>query len=112
MSEAPIDPRVRYFHDQLDKIDLEIVRQAALCGLPITTREKLRADLLRVLENDATVCPKATPKAFQLLRAAVTMHMTVRDKAIESMGRQETTAVVDDIVAGLAKRLGIKPQSA
>lgn len=106
--DAPPDPRVRYFMKQLDDIDLEIVRQSALCGLAFKSRDQLRADLMRVLENDKSVCPKASPNAFAMLRAAVTMHLTVRDKAIASMGRTETTAIIDEVVARLAKRVGLK----
>jgi hypothetical protein len=103
---TPPDPRARYFEKQLDDIDLEIVRQAALCGVSLGNRDEVRASLLRVLQNDASVCTKSNPAAFTKLRAAVMMHMTVRDKAIASMGHDETMAIVDDVVARLGKRLG------
>jgi hypothetical protein len=106
MTETPQDPRVAYFEKQLADIDLEIVRQAMLCGVPLENRDGMRAALERVLNNDATVCSKDNPQAFAKLRAAVTMHMTVRDKASESMGHAETLQIVDQIVERLAKRVG------
>jgi hypothetical protein len=106
-SQPPPDPRVRYFEDQFDAIDLEFVRQAALCGLALRKREEMRSDLVRVLENDTSVCPKASPQAFQKLRAILTMHMTVRDQAIERLGREQALVIVDEVAHRLAKRLGI-----
>lgn len=106
MTETPQDPRVAYFEKQLADIDLEILRQATLCGVPLENRDQMRAALLRVLSNDATVCGKDNTQAFAKLRAAVTMHQTVRDKAAESMGHAATTELVDQIVERLAKRVG------
>ena len=106
MTQPPEDPRVAYFEKQLTDLDLEILRQAMLCGVPLENRDQMRAALMRVLDNDATGCSKDNPQAFQKLRAAVTMHMTVRDKATESIGRAETVEIVDQIVERLAKRVG------
>jgi hypothetical protein len=108
MTETPQDPRVPRFEKQFADVDLEILRQAMLCGVPLENREQMRAALIRVLNNDATVCSKENPQAFAKLRAAVTMHMTVRDKAVESMGRAETMGIVDQVVERLAKRVGGK----
>lgn len=106
MTETPPDPRVAYFEKQLADIDLEIVRQATLCGVPLQNREQMRAALLQVLNNDATVCSKENPQAFAKLRAAVMMHRTVRDKAIQGMGQTETLELVEQIIERLAKRVG------
>jgi len=109
MSTPNEDPRVPHFQQQLDSIDLEIVRLAALCGVPFRNRDELRASLIRVLENDASVCGKPNPRAFTTLRAAITMHLDVRDRAIESMGRAQAMAIVDDVAARLGRRLGFEP---
>ena len=76
------DPRQEFFGKQIADIDLEIARQAMLCKIPLTDRSLI----LRVLSNDVTVCGKQNPKAFEKLRALLTMHMGLRDKAIESIG--------------------------
>ena len=106
MTQPPEDPRVAYFEKQLTDLDLEILRQAMLCGVPLENLDQMRAALIRVMDNDATGCGKDNPQAFQKLRAAVTMHVTVRDKATESIGRRETLEMVDQIVERLAKRVG------
>ena len=93
----------RYFGKQLADIDLEIARQAMLCDIPLTDRSLI----LRVLNNDATVCGKQNAKAFEKLRMLLTMHMGVRDKAIESMGQEEALAMIEEVLAGLRRRLGM-----
>lgn len=93
----------QHWEKQLKEIDLEIVRYAMLCEIPIGDR----ALMLRALENDATVCGTDNPAAFQKLRAALAMHLRVREKAIGSMGRDEALALIEEIVAGLRKRLGL-----
>jgi hypothetical protein len=107
MTDKPKDPGADYVHQhwerQLKDIDLEIVRQAMLCDIPITDR----ARMFRALENDATTCGRVNPEAFQKLRAALAMHLHVRDKAIASMGRDEALAMVEEILAGLRRRLGM-----
>lgn len=107
MTEKPQDPGADYVHhhweQQLKEIDLEIVRHAMLCEIPITDRTRL----LHALEGDASVCGTVNPEAFQKLRAALAMHLKVREKAIATMGRDETQAMIDEIVAGLRRRLGL-----
>ena len=102
------DPRQEFFGKQIADIDLEIARQAMLCDIPLTDRSLV----LRVLKNDATVCGKQNPKAFEKLRMLLTMHMGVRDKAIESMGQEETLAMIEEILAGLRRRLGMPEKKA
>ena len=102
------DPRQQFFGKQIADIDLEIARQAMLCNIPLTDRSLI----LRVLNNDVTVCGKQNPKAFEKLRALLTMHMGLRDKAIESMGREEALAMIEDILAGLRRRLGMPEKAA
>lgn len=98
----------RYFGKQLADIDLEIARQAMLCDIPLTDRSLI----LRVLNNDASVCGKQNPKAFEKLRGLLTMHMGVREKAIESMGEEKALAMVEEVLAGLRRRLGMPEKRA
>ena len=102
------DPRQDFFGKQIADIDLEIARQAMLCDIPLTDRSLI----LRVLNNDATVCGKQNPKAFEKLRMLLTMHMGVRDKEIESMGQEATLAMIEEILAGLRRRLGMPEKKA
>ncbi len=100
---AADDPRRRYFEEQLAGIDLECLRQAMLCGVRVDDR----SNAIRVLENDESVCTKPNPAAFRALRAALTMHFTVRDRAFAGIGHDETMAIVDEIVARLKRRVGL-----
>ena len=92
----------QHWGKQLADVDLEIARLAMLCDIPLNDRELG----LRILDNDATVCGKPNPKAFEKLRALLTMHMSVRHKAIESMGRDEALALIEETLSGLRHRLG------
>ena len=106
--ESPRDPRYAIWAKDLAEIDLEVVREALLCDIPLTDRSLF----LRVMENDATVCGKQNPQAFQRLRAALAMHLKVRSKAIEGMGREEAIALIEDTLAGLRRRLGMPEKKA
>lgn len=98
----------QYFGKQLADIDLEIARQAMICEIPLTDRSLI----LRVLNNDATVCSKNNPKAFEKLRGLLTMHMGVREKAIESMGQEEALTMIEEVLVGLRRRLGMPEKKA
>jgi hypothetical protein len=93
----------QYWGKQLADIDLEVARQAMLCDIPLNDRSLG----LRILDNDATVCGKQNPKAFEKLRALLTMHMSVRHKAIDSMGRAEALTMIEETLSGLRHRLGL-----
>ena len=107
MSETTKDPGTealrQHWGKQLADIDLEVARQAMLCDIPLNDRSLA----LRILDNDATVCGKSNPKAFEKLRALLTMHMSVRHKAIDSMGRDEALALIEETLSGLRHRLGL-----
>jgi hypothetical protein len=59
------------------------------------------------MDNDATVCGKQNPKAFEKLWALLTMHMSVRQEAIESMGHAEALALIEETLGRLRHRLGL-----
>ena len=98
----------QHWGKQLADLDLEIARLAMLCDIPLNDR----ALGLRILDNDATVCGKPNPKAFEKLRALLTMHMSVRQKAIDSMGRDEALALIEETLRGLRHRLGLPEKRA
>jgi hypothetical protein len=93
----------QHWGKQLADVDLEIARLAMLCSIPLNDRSLA----LRILDNDATVCGKPNPKAFQKLRALLTMHVSVRQKAIESMGRDEALALIEETLGRLRRRMGL-----
>jgi hypothetical protein len=98
----------QHWGKQLADLDLEIARLAMICDIPLNDRSLG----LRILDNDATVCGKQNPKAFEKLRALLTMHMSVREKAIASMGRAEALALIEENLKGLRHRLGLPEKKA
>jgi hypothetical protein len=98
----------QHWGKQLGDVDLEIARLAMLCDIPLNDRSLG----VRILDNDAMVCGKQNPKAFEKLRALLTMHMSVRQKAIESMGRADALALIDETLTGLRHRLGLPEKKA
>jgi hypothetical protein len=95
-----------YFHQRvlrhLEGLDLEIAQMAIMCDVPLFNPGVIE----RVLQNDATVCGKEKPKAFEKLRALLVMHYTVRDRAAERLGQGEAAAIGQEILAHLKGRIG------
>jgi hypothetical protein len=99
MSDDP-SYRTQRWAKHFEEIDNEI---ATLCLL-------LDVNLLepgvieRVLRNDATVCGKSKPQAFEKMRALLMMHYSVRDNAVVALGEKETMLIIGDIVERLRAR--------
>ena len=60
----------------------------------------------RVLRNDILVCGHQNQRAFDKMRQLLMMHYSVRDKAMVTLGEQETLAMMGEIVERLRKRFG------
>lgn len=95
-----------YFHQRalghLEGIDLEIAQTSIICDVPLLAPGVIE----RVLNNDATVCGKEKPKAFEKLRALLVMHFTVRDRVADRMGEAEAVAMGAEIRKHLSARIG------
>lgn len=101
MSDTP-GHQQQVFSKRLEEIDNEIARLALLCRIPLLDPGMLE----RVLKNDASVCGTDNSRAFSKLRSLLMLHYSVREKAVVELGQAETLAMVDDIVAGLRRRIG------
>ncbi|MCC7325714.1 MAG: hypothetical protein IT521_02775 [Burkholderiales bacterium] len=86
----------------LDEVDREVARLAALCKVRLLDPGIIE----RVLQKDATVCGAQNPRAFDKLCHGLMMHYHVRDKVVGAIGEAATQEVVADIVANIQKRLG------
>jgi hypothetical protein len=97
-----------YTHDRWSKhlveIDKEIARLALLCKVPLLDPGVIE----RVLHNDSLVCGTQNERAFAKLRELLMLHYSVRDRALESLGPEETNQIMQDIVARLRARIGDK----
>jgi hypothetical protein len=85
-----------------DEIDLEIARLAKLLKVPILDPGVIE----RVLHNDALVCGAPKPQMFEKMRGLLMMHYSVRTKALEALGPEQTLLVVGDVVERLRARFG------
>lgn len=94
--------RTERWTKHFEEIDKEIAKYASLCRVRLLDPGILE----RVLNNDATVCGKANPAMFKKLRGLLMMHYSVREKAVVTLGPQETLRMVDEIIARLRERYG------
>jgi hypothetical protein len=90
--------------EHFEEIDREIVQMASICKIPLLDPGVLE----RVLKKDTLVCGAQNPRAFDKLRSLLMMHYSVRDRALVTLGEQETTAIIGEIVERLRARAGDK----
>ena len=102
MSDKRTDLGGGWWAKNLDDVDREVARLAAICKVRL-----LDAGVIdRVLKNDATVCGADNKAAFDKLRAALMMHYHVRGKAVQAVGEAATQDMINEIVENIQKRLG------
>ncbi|MCC6608980.1 MAG: hypothetical protein IT515_04790 [Burkholderiales bacterium] len=89
---------------QLDTVDQEIARLAAICQVQVLDPGVIE----RIIRNDISVCGSRNELAFKKLRAVIGMHYAVRDRALEDLGVEETNRIVIEIVARLRQKFGDK----
>jgi len=87
-----------------EEIDKEIAQLATLCRVPLLDPGVIE----RVLHNDTLVCGTQNRRAFEKMRQLLMMHYSVRNRALEALGQEETMQIVQDIVARLRERFGDK----
>jgi len=86
----------------LDDIDREVARLAAICNVKV-----LDAGVIaHILEGDESVCGTRNAPAFAKLRDAMKMHYHIRTKAVEAMGEHATARIIEQIVEDLRQRIG------
>lgn len=94
--------RGAWWGKNLDDIDREIARLAAICGVRILDPGIIE----RVLRNDASVCRSSNSVAFAKLRNALMMHYRIRDNAVDVLGEENTSQLIAEIVERLRARIG------
>ena len=104
MSDRPSELRGGWWAKNLDEIDREIARLAAICNVRILDPGVIE----RVLKNDDSVCGSKNPIAFNKLTSAMKMHYHAREKARGVLGEAGTAALVADIVESLRQKFGDK----
>ncbi|MFO1307510.1 MAG: hypothetical protein U1F64_03580 [Burkholderiales bacterium] len=87
---------------QFEDIDKEIARLSVICRLDLLDR----ANIERVIRNDASVCGAQNPLAFSKLRDLLLMHYATRTRAAAQIGEVETQAIINSVVAKIIERFG------
>lgn len=86
----------------LDEVDRELARLALICKVPLLDPGVIE----RVLNNDASVCGSSNPAGFRKLRDLLTMHYSMRERAVGAIGETKTAMLINDIVAKLRAKFG------
>jgi hypothetical protein len=102
MTDHNPDASTAWWGKNLDDVDTEIARMAAICQVHILDPNVID----RVIRNDASVCGSANPKAFEKLHHLMMMHYQIREKAVGAIGQAETQALINQIVERLRQRIG------
>lgn len=102
MSDSKTDFGAAWWSHNLNEVDNEVARLAAICNVQLLDPGVVE----RVLGNDSSVCGTSNPMAFDKLRNVLMMHYAVRARAAESIGEAGTNALVMHIVEDLKKKFG------
>lgn len=102
MSEQEPGYRHQRWARHFESIDLEIGQLAAICKIPLLDPGVIE----RVLHDDTLVCGNYNKRAFDKLRQLLMMHYSVRERALVTLGKDETLAIRDEILERLRKRFG------
>jgi hypothetical protein len=88
---------------EFSEVDAEISKMASLCGIDMLDRAQLR----RVLENDATVCARSNELAFGKLHTLLKAHYLLRDRAAARIGEAATQKAIDEAVGELIRKFTV-----
>ena len=83
--------------EDLEEVDREIARLAALCQVRVLQPGVIR----RVLQKDASVCGSPNDRAFRKLHDLLMLHLAIREKAVDSFGQAQTAAMEDYVIERL-----------
>lgn len=94
----------REWHEkQLGTVDDEIAKLSFICGIPLLDPGVIE----RVVAGDASVCRKPNATAFANLRGLISMHYTLAEDSIRTLGVEETRKILDLIRDRLGKRFDL-----
>jgi hypothetical protein len=86
-------PKSRYFNEQFEGLAHEISVLLIACDIDLGTPELPE----RILRNDAGVCGRQNPQAFEKLRHHLMALYPLEERSIERLGAEETKRMLDVI---------------
>lgn len=86
-----------YWGRQIDGIARELSKLAIACDIDLG-KDGLAE---RVLKNDASVCGRKNPEAFQLVRKHLMALFSVEEGSIDRIGAAETKEMLDKVRAAI-----------
>jgi hypothetical protein len=90
--------RHRYWADQLQAISSELSKLAIACDIDFYRPDAVS----RILRNDATICGRSNPRAFEEIRHHLMALYPLEERAIERIGAEETQTILDEIRHAIA----------
>ncbi|MHA6831633.1 hypothetical protein [Ralstonia pseudosolanacearum] len=90
------------WRDDLEALDLEIVRLAIICQVKLLEPGVIQ----RVLDNDARDCINDHQTAFVSLRGLLFLHFQMQKDLAEAYGPSDATEIVRRVWAHLQPRVG------
>lgn len=91
----------RYFSEQFDAIARELSVLAIACDIDFFGGDDVAE---KILKNDASVCGRHNPAAFEKVRHHILALYPLEEKAIERIGADQTKEIIDEVRAAI-KRL-------
>ena len=102
--------RSRYFREQFDAIAHELSILAIACDIDFFAGDDV---VQRIMHNDAGVCGRDAPEAFEKLRHHLLALYPLEERAIERIGVEQTREILIEVRASIARlRNAGKPGSA
>ena len=89
----------RYWGRQIEGLAHELSRLAIACDIEIGKEGLVE----RILKDDASVCGRKNPEAFQLIRKHLMALFSVEEGAIDRIGAAETKEITDMVHEAIVK---------
>ncbi len=86
-----------YWGRQIDNIAHELSKLAIVCDIELG-RPGLAE---QILKNDDSVCGRKSPKAFRQIRQHLMALFTLKGRAIERLGPEDTREILDQVRAAI-----------
>lgn len=88
-----------YWGRQIENLASELSKLAIACDIELGKPGLAE----RILKNDATVCGRNNPKAFEQMRLHLTALFNVEKGAVERLGPEDTKDILDQVRAAIVE---------